>query len=91
MNRLMTLAAIAVLVGGCGDGNKANEEPSLTEKEKSALKVSNAQANKIVKEPMYVRLKSNNKADVIVKVVRESGHDATHKFYAIEWTPEGAI
>lgn len=30
MNRPMTLAAIAVLVGGCGDGNKANEEPTMS-------------------------------------------------------------
>ena len=68
-----------------------NEMPSLTEKAKSVLKVPNEQTLKVDKVPMYVRLKSNNMPEVIVKVTNESGHDTTHKFYTIEWTPEGAI
>jgi hypothetical protein len=39
--------------------------------------------------PALVRLKSNNKAEVLVKVVRESGRSGTTVIYDIEWTPAG--
>jgi hypothetical protein len=39
--------------------------------------------------PALVRLRSNNKAEVIVKVVRESGRSVTTVTYDIEWTPAG--
>jgi hypothetical protein len=39
--------------------------------------------------PALVHFKSNNKAEVIVKVVRESGRSETTVIYDIEWTPKG--
>jgi hypothetical protein len=39
--------------------------------------------------PALVRLKSNNKAEVIVKVVREGGRSETTAIFDIEWTPKG--
>jgi len=66
-----------------------NEWPSLTDKSASSLKVPEAEAARIGRLPTLVRLRSNNKAEVIVKVVSERTSDATHKTYVIEWTPAG--
>ena len=49
-----------------------------------------SQAAKMPKNiPAFIRLKSNNKAEVIVKVVRESGRSESSVKYDIEWTPKG--
>lgn len=69
----------------------ANEMPSMTDKSKNVLKVPLAEAGKIAKTPMLVRLRSNNSAEVIVKVKTKMSADATHVSYDIEWTPEGSV
>ena len=68
-----------------------NEMPSLSEKAKSVMKVPLAKEARITKMPTLVRLKSNNTAEVIVKVKSRSGGDKTHGLYEIEWTPEGSM
>lgn len=67
----------------------ANEMPSMTDKSKNVIRVPLAEADKIVKTPMLVRLRSNNSAEVIVKVKTKISTNATHESYDIEWTPEG--
>lgn len=67
----------------------ANEMPSMTDKSKNVIRVPLAEADKIVKTPMLVRLRSNNSAEVIVKVKTKMSTNATHVSYDIEWTLEG--
>lgn len=41
--------------------------------------------------PALVRLKSDNKPEVIVKVVSFGSKSSSHHVYRIEWTPEGQV
>ena len=67
-----------------------NEWPMLTDEHYKCISIPISQAAKMPKNlPALVRLKSNNKAEVIVKVVRESGRSETTAIYDIEWTPKG--
>ena len=51
-----------------------------------------AQVSSIPSElPALVRLKSDNKPEVIVKVVSLHSSSSTHHCYRIEWTPEGQM
>ena len=64
--------------------------PKLTDDYHKCVSIPISQAAKMPKNlPALVRLKSNNKAEVIVKVVRESGRSDTTVIYDIEWTPAG--
>ena len=54
------------------------------------IKVPNAQMPKITKElPTLVRLRSNNKPEVIVKLVAVHSISNSHHCCSIEWTPAG--
>lgn len=62
--------------------------PKLTDSKSILIPMS--QVEKMPKKlPALVRLKSNNKAEVIIKVVHMSGNDATGVRYDVEWTPKG--
>ena len=62
----------------------------LTDEHYKCISIPMSQVAKMPKNlPALVRLKSNNKAEVIVKVVRESGRSETTAIYDIEWTPKG--
>jgi hypothetical protein len=64
--------------------------PKLTDECHKCVSIPISQAAKMPKNlPALVRLKSNNKAEVIVKVVRESGRSETTAIFDIEWTPKG--
>ena len=43
------------------------------------------------KLPTLVRLKSNNKPEVIVKILDLAARTGTHQKYSIEWTPSGYL
>lgn len=65
-----------------------NEWPSFSEMGSKFISVPISQVDKIpVVLPALVRLKSNNKAEVIVKVVAPHADDGLHKSYSIEHTP----
>ena len=67
-----------------------NEWPKLTDEYHKCVSIPISQAAKMPKNlPALVRLKSNNKAEVIVKVVRNSGSNGSSVKYDIEWTPKG--
>ena len=67
-----------------------NEWPKLTNEYHKCISIPMSQVAKMPKNlPALVRLRSNNKAEVIVKVVRESGRSETTAIYDIEWTPKG--
>jgi hypothetical protein len=67
-----------------------SEWPKLTDEHYKCVLIPISQAAKMPKNlPALVRLKSNNKAEVLVKVVRESGRSGTTVIYDIEWTPAG--
>ena len=68
-----------------------NEMPDLTDKSKSVLRVPLALQWRVGVLPKLARLRSNNKAEVIVKIKTRTGADATHVNYDIEWTPAGAV
>lgn len=68
------------------DGNKW---PRLSDDKAKSLDVTIEQARAINKLPMLVRLESNNKAMIIVKVVSEHCRSNFEVSYNIEWTPEG--
>ena len=65
-----------------------NEWPSFSEMGSKFISVPISQVDKIpVVLPALVRLKSNNKAEVIVKVVAPHADDGSYKSYSIEQTP----
>ena len=67
-----------------------NEWPKLTDEHHKCVSIPISQVAKMPKNlPALVRLKSNNKAEVIVKVVRNSGSNGSSVKYDIEWTPKG--
>ena len=67
-----------------------NEWPDFSARGSKFISVPMSQADRIsVPLPTLVRLKSNNKAEVIVKVVAPHADDGSHKSYFIEYTPEG--
>ena len=67
-----------------------NEWPKLTDEYHKCVSIPISQAAKMPENlPTLVRLRSNNKVEVIVKVVRESGRSETTATYDIEWTPKG--
>jgi hypothetical protein len=67
-----------------------NEWPMLTDEHYKCISIPISQVAKMPKNlPALVRLKSNNKAEVIVKVVRNSGSNESSVKYDIEWTPKG--
>ena len=67
-----------------------NEWPKFTDEYHKCVSIPISQVTKMPENlPALVRLKSNNKAEVIVKVVRESGRSKTTVIYDIEWTPKG--
>jgi hypothetical protein len=67
-----------------------NEWPMLTDEHYKCISIPMSQVAKMPKNlPALVRLKSNNKAEVIVKVVRNSGSNESSVKYDIEWTPAG--
>ena len=67
-----------------------NEWPKLTDEYHKCVSIPMSQVAKMPKNlPALVRLKSNNKAEVILKVIHESGRSDTTVTYDIEWTPAG--
>jgi hypothetical protein len=67
-----------------------NEWPMLTDEHYKCISIPMSQAAKMPDNlPALIRLKSNNKAEVIVKVVRNSGRNESSVKYDIEWTPKG--
>ena len=69
-----------------------NEWPKLTDEHNKHITIPISQVEKMPKKlPALVRLKSNNKAEVIVKVVRYAGGFALNAKYDIEWTPSGYL
>jgi hypothetical protein len=67
-----------------------SEWPKLTDEHYKCVSIPISQAAKMPKNlPALIRLKSNNKAEVIVKVVRNSGRNESSVKYDIEWTPKG--
>ena len=67
-----------------------NEWPNLSGPGAKFITVPKLQVGKIPASlPALVRMKSNNKAEVIVKVVALHSDDGSHKNYSIESTPEG--
>jgi len=66
-----------------------NGWPSFSEKARSLLKVPIGKVASLAELPRLVRLRANNHAEVIVKVLSFNSSDSTHRYYNIEWTPEG--
>ena len=67
-----------------------NEWPKFTDEYHKCVSIPISQDAKMPKNlPVLVCLRSNNKAEVIVKVVHESGRSDTTVTYDIEWTPKG--
>ena len=67
-----------------------NEWPNLSGPGAKFITVPKLQVDKIPASlPALVRMKSNNKAEVIVKVVALHSDDGSHKNYRIEFTREG--
>lgn len=66
-----------------------NEWPDFSEKNRCEVRVPHAQRSKITAAPQLVRLRSNNHAEIIVKLLPHPRTDASHDIYNIEWTPEG--
>ena len=64
--------------------------PKLTDEHSKSILIPMSQVEKMPKKlPALVRLKSNNKAEAIIKVVRNSGSNESSVKYDIEWTPKG--
>ena len=67
-----------------------NEWPNISGSGAKFISVPYSQCDKMPASlPALVRLKSNNKAEVIVKVLELRSDDGSHKNYSIESTPEG--
>ena len=67
-----------------------NEWPNISGSGAKFISVPYSQCDKMPASlPALVRLKSNNKAEVIVKVLELRSDDGAHKNYSIESTPEG--
>lgn len=66
-----------------------NEWPMFDSEQKGLIKIPNVQVQSISHLPMLVRLRSNNKAEVIVKVLKPHGKDDLYCTYNIEWSPVG--
>ena len=67
-----------------------NEWPDISRLGAKFISVPYSQGDKIPASlPALVRLKSNNKAEVILKVLELRSDDGSHKNYSIESTPEG--
>ena len=67
-----------------------NEWLTLTDEHYKCVSIPVSQVSKMSEKlPALVRLKSNNKAEVILKVVHESGRSDTTVTYDIEWAPAG--
>jgi hypothetical protein len=64
--------------------------PKLTDELNKSILIPKSQVEKMPKKlPALVRLKSNNKAEVIIKVVHRGANDETGVRYDVEWTPKG--
>jgi predicted component of viral defense system (DUF524 family) len=64
--------------------------PKLTDELNKSILIPMLQVEKMPKKlPALVRLKSNNKAEVIIKVIRRGANDETGVRYDVEWTPKG--
>ena len=69
-----------------------NEWPKLTDEYNKYITIPISQVKKLPKKlPALVRLKSNNKAEVIVKVVSYASGSGSNAKYNIEWTPSGYL
>ena len=69
-----------------------NEWPKLTDEYNKYITIPISQVEKLPKKlPALVRLKSNNKAEVIVKVVSYASGSGSNAQYNIEWTPSGYL
>ena len=69
-----------------------NEWPKLTDEYNKYITIPISQVEKLPKKlPALVRLKSNNKAEVIVKVVSYASGSGSNAKYNIEWTPSGYL
>ena len=67
-----------------------NEWPRLSETGEKHISVPVSQVSRISSTlPTLIRLKSNNKPEVIIKVLSLHAKRSTHWDYFIEWTPEG--
>ena len=67
-----------------------NEWPRLSEVGQKYISVPVSQVSRISSTlPTLIRLKSNNKPEVIMKLLSLHAKRSTHWDYFIEWTPEG--
>lgn len=67
-----------------------NEWPSLTDDMNKCVAIPLDQEARIKKLPSLIRLKSNNKAEVIVKLIAFYSRDAKSVVFNIEWNALGA-
>lgn len=63
--------------------------PSLKDKANSSVRVSQFEAAKVEELPSLARLNSENKAEVIVKLLPGTSQKDGDTIYNIQWTPEG--
>lgn len=69
---------------------KPNEWPQFDGEKSKYLKIPVGQVSKIPATlPALVRLKSNNKVELIIKILSPFGGDGSYKTYTVELTPSG--